>query len=129
MGAQNLALALFIRLEEEGVVHLAGRMAFREIQRSEVIIIGLDIRAFCNRETHVGEDGGDLVDDLADRMDTATLGRRRADRQRDVQRFGLQARVDRSVLQDRLALRDCVGDLVLQRVDCRTAGLALFRRH
>ena len=80
--AQYLALAILIRLQEERVVHLAGRMALGEVQRREIVIVGLDIRTFGDREAHVGEDRGDLVDDLADRMDTAALGRRGADGQR-----------------------------------------------
>ena len=57
--------------EEEGVVHLARRMAVGEIQRREIEIVGLDVGAFGDREAHVGEDRRDLVDHLADRMDAA----------------------------------------------------------
>ena len=99
--AQHLALALFVRLEEEGVVHLAGRMTFGEVQRGEIVIVGLDIRTFGDREAHVGEDRGDLVDDLADRMDAAALGRRGAHRQGDIDGLARQPCVDRRVLQRR----------------------------
>ena len=78
--------------EEERVVHLARRMALGEIQRGEIVIVGLDVRTFGDREAHVGEDRGDLVDHLADRMDAAALGRRRADRQRHVDVFGGEPR-------------------------------------
>ena len=60
-----------VRLEEEGVVHLARRMARREVQRGEIVVVGLDVRPFGDREAHVGEDRGDLVDHLADRVDAA----------------------------------------------------------
>ena len=129
VGAQHLALALFIRLEEEGIVHLAGRMAFREIQRREVVIVGFDIWTFGDRETHIREDRGDFIDDLADRMNAAAIGRRLADRQADIHRFRLQPGGDGSVLQRILALADEVGDFGLELVDGGAAGLALFRRH
>jgi hypothetical protein len=77
MGAQNLALATVVGLEKESVVHLAGRMAVGKVQRGEIVVVGLDIRTFGDGEAHVGEDGGDLVDDLADGVDAAALGRRR----------------------------------------------------
>ncbi len=64
MRAQQLALALLVCIEEEGVVHFARRMAFGEVQSREIVIIGFDIRTFGNRETHIGEDCGDLIDDL-----------------------------------------------------------------
>jgi hypothetical protein len=81
VGAQNLALATVVGLEKESVVHLAGRMAVGKIERGEIVVVGLDIRTFGDGEAHVGEDRGDLVDDLADRVDAAALGRRRAHRQ------------------------------------------------
>ena len=41
----------------------------------------------------IAEDRGDFVDDLADRVDAAALGRRRPDRQGDIDRLGLEAGV------------------------------------
>ena len=82
--AQQHARAVRLRREVERVVHLAGRMALGEVQRGEVVVVGLDVRPFGDREAHVGEDRGELVDHLADRMDAADLGRRLAHRQRDV---------------------------------------------
>jgi hypothetical protein len=73
--AQNLALATVVGLEKERVVHLAGRMAIGKVERGEIVVVGLDVRAFGDGEAHVGEDGGDLVDDLGDRVDPPTLGR------------------------------------------------------
>ena len=61
--------------EIERVVLLPRRMLGRNVERGEVVEVGLDVRTFGDREAHVGEDLGDLVDDLADRMDAA-LGQR-----------------------------------------------------
>ena len=41
----------------------------REVQRGEVVEVGLDVGPFRHREAHVGEDGGELVHHLADRVD------------------------------------------------------------
>ena len=71
VGAQHLALAALVGREEEGVVHLPRRMADGEVQRREVELVGLDVRPFGDREAHVGEDRGELVDDLGDRVDAA----------------------------------------------------------
>jgi hypothetical protein len=68
------ARAVRLRIEVERVVHVARRMAFGEIQLVEVEIVGLDVRPFGDREAHVGEDGGELLDHLAHRMDAAASG-------------------------------------------------------
>ena len=74
--AQHLALALFVGGEEEGVVHLAGRMALGEVERREIEVVGLDVRPLGHGEAHIGEDRRQLLDHLADRVDAAAgLGR------------------------------------------------------
>ena len=129
MGAQHLTLAFFVRLEEEGIVHLAGRMAFREVQRREVVIVSLDVRTFGDGETHIREDGSDFVDDLTDGMNAAALCRRLADRQADVHRFGLETRGDGGIFQRVLAFADKVGNFGLELINGGAAGLALLRAH
>jgi hypothetical protein len=37
--------------QEEGVVHLARRMALGEVQRGEIVIVGLDVRTFGDGES------------------------------------------------------------------------------
>ena len=61
--------------EIEGVVILPRRMLGRNVERGEIVEVGLDVRAFGDREAHIGEDLGDLVGDLAHRVDAA-LGER-----------------------------------------------------
>ncbi len=68
VGAQQPPFAVGLRVEEERVVHLPGRVTDREVQGREVVEVALDVRAFGHRETHIGEDRRDLVRDLADRM-------------------------------------------------------------
>ena len=89
----------------ERVVHLARRMAFGEIQLGEIVVVGLDVRTFGDREAHVGEDRGELVDHLADRMDAAGLGRRLAHRQRDVDGLGGEPGVERRAARARPCAR------------------------
>jgi hypothetical protein len=92
-------------------------------------VVGLDIRTFGDGEAHVGEDGGDLVDDLGDGVDAAALGRRRAHRQADIDGFARQPFGDGGVPELGLAGGDGIGDARLEAVDCRTRLLALFRCH
>ena len=53
--------------EIERVVILPRRMLGRNVERGEIVEVGLDVGALGDRETHIGEDLGDLVGDLADR--------------------------------------------------------------
>ena len=85
--------------EEEGVVHLARRVAGREVELGEVVVVALDVRPFGDREAHVGEDGDDLVRHLADRMDAAGLDRGRPHRQGHVERLALELGFERGLLQ------------------------------
>ena len=116
-------------MEEEGVVHLARRMAFREIQLGEVVVVGLDVGTFGDRESHVGEDRGQLVPDLAQRMDAAGLSRRIAQRQGDVDGLGRKPRIERRRFQHVAPRGERLGDLVLGLVDRGALRLALVRRH
>ena len=129
VGAQQHARAVFLRIEEEGVVHFPRRMAFGKIQLGEIVVVGLDVRTFGDRETHVGEDRVDLFEHLAQRMNAACFGRRLAQRQRDVDRSRGQPRIERRRLQDVAARGQRLGDLVLGEIDRRTLRLALVRRH
>ena len=103
VGAQQLALALGVGREEERVVHFARGMAGREVELGEIVVVALDVRPFGDREAHVGEDRGDFVEHLADRMDAPGLDAGGAHRQGDVERFGLQPRFQRRRLQHRAA--------------------------
>ena len=111
--AQQQPRAVGLRREIEGVVHFPRRMAFREIQFGEVVVVGLDIGTFRHRETHVGEDGGELVGHLADRMHAAGFGRRLAHRQRDVDGSVLR-RASSAGRRGLLGGGDRGGDAILQ---------------
>ena len=92
-------------------------------------MVGLDVRTFGDGKAHVAEDGGNLVDNLADGMDAAALGRRLAHGQCNVDRLGDEAGGHGRVLQLGLALAERLGDPVLQAVDRRTLRLPLLGSH
>jgi hypothetical protein len=104
-------------------------MAFGKIQFGEIIAVGLDVGTFRHREAHVGEDRGEFVDHLADRMHAAGFIRSLPDRQRDIDGFGIQPRIERRAFKRFPALGDSSGDAVLEIVDRRAFGAALVRRH
>jgi len=52
-------------------VHLARRMLRRNVQPREIVIVGLDVRAFGDLEIEIGQDRDDFVAHMADRMDRA----------------------------------------------------------
>ena len=93
-------------------------MAFREIQFGEVVVVGLDVGTFGDRKAHVGEDRGQFVGHLADRMHAAGFGRRFAYRQSDVDGLGVETGVERGRSKLVFCRRDGRGDAILQSVDC-----------
>ncbi len=109
-------------------MHLARRMAGREIELGEVIVVALDVRPFGDGEAHFGENGGDLVHHLADRMDATGLDAVQGNRQRDVQRLALELGLKPRALEDRAPRRQRFRDLILQRIDGRALRLAFVRR-
>ena len=92
VGAQQLPLAVGAGREVEGVVLLAGRVLGRNVERREVVEVVLDVGAFGDGEAHVAEDRDDLVQHLADRVDTAL--QRRPDGKRDIDALVGEPRLD-----------------------------------
>ena len=121
--------AVGLRIEEERVVHFPGRMAVGKIQPGEVVVVGLDVRPFRHRKAHVGEDGGEFVHHLADRMDAAHIGRIVEHRQGDVDGLAGEALRQRGALERLAPRRDRRADRLLEAVDQRALFLALLRRH
>ena len=74
---------------------LPRRVLGRDVEGVEVVPVALDLRPLGDGEAEVGEDGGDLVHHLADRVDGA-LGRG-ARRQGHVGPFAGDAGVERGV--------------------------------
>ncbi len=88
MGAQQLAFAVFVRIEKERVVHFARRMAGGKIQLGEIVIVDLDIRTFGDGKAHVSKDRGQFIHHLTDRMNAAGDGPALAHGQGDVHLLG-----------------------------------------
>ena len=82
-----------LRVEEERVVRFARRMVRREVERGEVVEVGLDVRTFFDGEAHLAEDVREFFHHLRHRMDRAEARAHR--RQRDVDRFALQLTIER----------------------------------
>ena len=61
MGAQYQLTAVAFAGKIEGVVHLAGGMFGRDIEGREIVEVVLNIGAFGHSETHLAEDGQNLV--------------------------------------------------------------------
>ena len=110
-------------------MHLARRMAGRKVEFGEVVVVALDVRPFGDREAHVGENRGQFVIHLADRVDAAGLDAIAAHRQAEVERFALQPRIERLRLQFHATAGERRGRFVLQRVDRRASATALVGRH
>ena len=101
-------------------MHRPRRVVLGHVERGEIVPIVLDLGPGRDREAEVGEDLGQLVHHLADRMDAA-LGRAGA-RKREVERLGGELAVELRRLERRLARRDRLGDRLAQGVDPRRFG-------
>ncbi len=111
----------------EGVHLTAGGVLGRDVERVEIVPVALDLRAFGDREAHIGEDSGDLLGDLAHGVDR-TL-RHRAGGQRDVEGLGGEAGLEGGVGEPGAGLGEGGVQVVLQGVERRAGGLALLRGH
>ena len=129
VGTQHLALALGVRLEEEGVVHVPRRMAWREVERREVQPIRLDIGTLRDREPHIGEDRREFVHDLADRMHATPRSRALAQRKSKVEPLGREPHLERRIGERTLALIQRGLSSVAQVVDERTFLAPLLGGH
>ena len=127
VGPEQHALAVGLGAEVEGVVHLPRRVLGRDVESGEVAEVVLDVGALGDAEPHVGEDRGDLVDDLAHRVDAADgLG---PGRQGDVDPLLRQAGLEPGALELGLAHADRRAELVLELVERRAGTLSLLRAH
>src|SRR5205823_12733071 len=92
---QQEARSVRLGMEVKSVVHLARRMIVWKVELAEIVIIGLDVRAFRDREAHIREDRDEFFSDLSNGVDAPDLGRRFAHRQRDIYSLAVEARVQR----------------------------------
>ena len=75
----------------EGVLHGAGRVIGRDVERLEVVPVVLDLGAADHAESERGEDADDLAFDEGERVQRS--GPRRAAGERDVDRVGGELRL------------------------------------
>ena len=127
--AQQKARSVLLRIEEERIVHVARRMIFRKVELGEVVVFGLDVGTFGDRKAHVGEDRGQFVGHLRDRMDAADFERRLAHGQRHVDALGIEPLLQGCVLEGFAALGERGVDAILQSIDQWPLALALLRCH
>ena len=106
LGAQQDVVA-----DVEGVLRVARRVVLRNVERLEVVVVGLDLRAFGHREAHAEEDLLDLFEHLGQRVELAE--RRGPAGHRHVELFERELLVE----QGRL---DRGGALLDERLDART---------
>lgn len=76
VGAQHAAHGALVATgldsrQIEGVVHRAGRMRLGNIERGEIVPVGLDLRPRRDCKAQIGEDLRQFVHHLADRVDGA----------------------------------------------------------
>src|SRR5262249_34107050 len=102
-------------------------MAFGKIELGEIVVVSLDVGSLGDRKTHVGKNGCQFVDDLADRMDASNLRWRLAHWQAHIQRLGVESLIERHLLQRLFAGGDRRADAVLKTVDKSALLLAPFR--
>jgi len=127
VSAQDVLFAVRLLAEIEGRLHLPRRMIGRDVQLGEIVVVILDVRTLGDGEAKIGEDRGDLVEHLRNRMN-ATL-RFGPGRQRDVDRLVAEARIQSRIAEFDFACGDGVRDFIAQAVEQRTIDLAFVRLH
>jgi hypothetical protein len=108
-------------------VLLPRRMLGRNVERAEIVPVGLDVRPLGDRKSHVAKNRDDLLPDLGDRMHRAD--RFRARRKRDIDCLGLQPRFERELGEHGAARLDVFGHSVTQFVQLRPGRFSLLRAH
>src|SRR5579875_84484 len=74
----------------EGILHVAGGMILRNIQRLEVVVVGLHLRPLVDLEAHLTENPREVACDQRERMRMPAWDR--APRQRHIQPFAFERR-------------------------------------
>src|SRR3546814_14997576 len=72
---RSLAAVALVLGEIEGVVHRPRGMAFGDVEGGEIVPVVLDLGAGGDCKAKVGEDFGEFVHHLADRVDAALRAR------------------------------------------------------
>ena len=109
-------------------VHLRPRrVMIGDVERVEIVPVALDLRPLGHGKPHIGEDRGHLFRHLRHGVDRAA--RPVARRQRHIEPFRGQPRIESGVFQRHLLCRQRRIDLVLQRVQFRPGDLPFLGRH
>ena len=100
---------------------LPRRMLGRNVERGEIVEVGLDVGALGDREAQIGEDLADLVHHLTHGMDAPFLERAFAHRQSDVGALGCEPLGKRRRRERAALCLQRLTDSVLEPID----GLAV----
>ncbi len=99
----------------------------RDVQGVEVVPVGFDLRAFGDGKAHIGEDRGQFLHHLGDRMDRAHAARPGG--QGDVEPFRAQAGVKGGIAKRGLFGAQGGVDFILEQVEHGAGGFALIGVH
>ena len=110
----------------EGVVHRAGGMILRLVERGEVVPVGLDLRPVRDVEPDRAEDRLDALPGAHDRMDAAEAAV--APWQRDVERLLRQARIQLRLGQSFAPRDERIFDALFGLIDAAAGDAALLGR-
>ena len=128
VGAQErreAAVRVAVRVEPEGVEHVAGGVVLRDVQHLEVVAVPLDLRPLGDLEAHVPEDGLDLAHDDGGGV-VAPVGGGPA-RERDVDGVGAEPIRERGLNRIAAFLEPLFED-ILRLVGGGPGGAALLLR-
>ena len=75
MRAEHFRVAALWRFHEEGIVGFAGRVAFWEVQRREIVPVILDVWTFSDGKAHIAKDSCDFFKDLHNGVQRAGMFR------------------------------------------------------
>ena len=110
----------------EGVLRIACRMILRNVQGFEIVVVGLDIRTLCDRESHADKDILDFIQNKIDRMLLAD--RNFSARHRDIQCLALELALEGNCFQTLLVLSQARFNRRAEVIDHLTKRRTFLRR-
>ena len=109
----------------EGVLRITCRMILRNVQGFEIVVVGLDIRTLCDRESHADKNILDFIQNKIDRMLLAN--RNFSARHRDIEGLALELALEGNCLQTLLVLSQTCFNRRAELVDHLTERRTLLR--
>lgn len=126
---KKIEIEILIRVEEESVVNIERRMELGEVERGEIIIVGIDIRKLGNGKKNIRENRSDIVDKMRNRMDEKERWRDLKKRESKIKILKIKKRGKRRIEKLGNEIDKGIGEEVIKEIDGRKMNMEILRRN